>query len=174
MELHQWFFLHIWPDHSAFMHLPKSESSLCMYIPGCTLQVSLPGQESTQELPATCGDQFAQWPSLQQDFALCCMMMCTKVSCKGFSSQSLECINYVRSRQLLLQYSPGVLIIGKDTLPTRGKAREREALCVWRGWRVDTTDMKTWPSFIAATGTEGRSSTLVESVFYSVVGSDMT
>lgn len=97
---------------------------------GCTLQVSLPGQESTQELPATCGDQFAQWPSLQQDFALCCTMMCTKVSCKGFSSQSLECINYVRSRQLLLQYSPGVLIIGKDTLPTRGKAREREALCV--------------------------------------------
>lgn len=52
------------------------------------------------------------WPCLCQHFIPLCRPMCTKVSPEYLGSPSLKCINYA-FRQFLLQYSPGVLILGK-------------------------------------------------------------
>lgn len=51
----------------AFSLISPKVSVPCLWA-GCTLQTALPGEGSTQKLPATLGDQFAQLPQSPAEF----------------------------------------------------------------------------------------------------------
>lgn len=112
----------MWPDLSGFHLLSKSQ---CFPSLGCRLPCRLGAP------PGSClQHQETSWPSLYQHFIPLCRPTCTKVNPEYLGSPSLKCINYA-FRQLLLQYSPGVPILGTSPIAIREcRKGEGVGLCV--------------------------------------------